>query len=605
MNKFSYKNLTPFKWFVLENFPFIEADFDALTEWQLFCKLGKEINKIIDSQNVVGTEMEKFSQAFIELQNYVNNYFENLDVQDEINNKLNEMAESGKLQEIIGEFLKLNSLLVFNTVNEMKNSTNLIANSKVRTLGFHKLNDKGGASYYIREVTNQDSVDEMFLIAINNSNLVAELIIDSSGLNVLQLGAVGDKSTDNYNVFNKAINYLLNQTGTNSFAYNNNNTLKTLLIPNGKYYISQQITINDINENGLNLIGESKWDTTLIFADNGLFFNKGMKRIIIKNISMNTKNKNSVLIRSENDIVTDSHIENCTFSGSYSLVSISQMAYAYFENCSFWVEDHDGAYGLKISQGEYTYITRCTFEGYGSKSKNYGIWIANKTIETYITQCDICNFNGGYGIFMDNTEADGRGLYITETSFVRNAYCIYSIVNFGFSDLYVTKCFFFTTIIEGYPQCFIYANRESGNGILDRYFIDDLSVYGEINADQIYFNVIMGTSRNHIYNLNAIAFVKYSSLFIGNVSVINIPKMIQYTLQTPASNVQTDFIIGNYKSYLKAEEYPTFKAVDKYNGYDFTTKSYKIFFDENGDLHLKFDENPGDLIYSQMYIYFI
>lgn len=106
MNKFEYKNLTPFKWFVLENFPFIEADFDALTDWQLYCKLGKEINKIIDSQNTVGSEMEKFTQAFIELQNYVDNYFKNLDVQDEINNKLNEMAEDGELENIISNYLK-------------------------------------------------------------------------------------------------------------------------------------------------------------------------------------------------------------------------------------------------------------------------------------------------------------------------------------------------------------------------------------------------------------------------------------------------------------------------------------------------------------------
>ena len=105
MNKFEFKNLTPFKWFVLENFPFIEADFDALTEWQLFCKLGKEINKIIDSQNVVGTEMEKFSQAFVELQNYVNNYFDNLDVQEEVNTKLNEMVEDGTFNEIINQEL--------------------------------------------------------------------------------------------------------------------------------------------------------------------------------------------------------------------------------------------------------------------------------------------------------------------------------------------------------------------------------------------------------------------------------------------------------------------------------------------------------------------
>ena len=116
---------------------------------------------------------------------------------------------------------------------------------------------------------------------------------------------------------------------------------------------------------------------------------------------------------------------------------------------------------------------------------------------------------------------------------------------------------------------------------------------------------LCGSKRNHIKNLNCRAFLKYSSIFIGNVNVTKIPKMIGYTFQTPASNEKTDFIIGNYKSYLKAEEYPTFKSLDKYNGYDFTKKSYKIFFDENGDLHLKFDENPGSYIYSQMYIYFI
>ena len=111
MNKFEYKNLTPFKWFVLENFPFIEADFDALTEWQLFCKLGKEMNKIINSENTLGTQMENVTNAFIELYNsfenltnYVNNYFNNLDVQEEINTKLNEMAENGTLLQILNQY---------------------------------------------------------------------------------------------------------------------------------------------------------------------------------------------------------------------------------------------------------------------------------------------------------------------------------------------------------------------------------------------------------------------------------------------------------------------------------------------------------------------
>ena len=148
MNKFEFKNLTPFKWFILENFPFIEADFDALTEWQLFCKLGKEINKIIDSQNVVGDEMEKFSQAFIDLQNYINNYFDKLDVQDEINNKLNEMATDGTLANIINQqllgsinnqinenYTELNKKISQNTSNiNGLNSQNIALENKVNSL---------------------------------------------------------------------------------------------------------------------------------------------------------------------------------------------------------------------------------------------------------------------------------------------------------------------------------------------------------------------------------------------------------------------------------------------------------------------------------------
>ena len=127
MNKFEYKNLTPFKWFVLENFPFIEADFDALTEWQLFCKLGKEMNKVIDKMNLCGEQTENLTNAFNNLKNYVDNYFENLDVQDEINNKLNEMVEDGTLDNIINEkiFSNLNEQITSNTndINLLKEQT--------------------------------------------------------------------------------------------------------------------------------------------------------------------------------------------------------------------------------------------------------------------------------------------------------------------------------------------------------------------------------------------------------------------------------------------------------------------------------------------------
>ena len=95
--------IPPFKWFILENFPYIEDDFDALTNWQLFCKLGKEMNKVIAKINACGYQTEELTKAFNELYEYVDNFIKNLDVQEEVNNKLDEMVEDGTMAEIINQ----------------------------------------------------------------------------------------------------------------------------------------------------------------------------------------------------------------------------------------------------------------------------------------------------------------------------------------------------------------------------------------------------------------------------------------------------------------------------------------------------------------------
>lgn len=178
MNKFNYKNLCPFKWFVLQNFPFIEADFDAITNWQLFCKLGEEMNKIIEKVNQAGVQTENLTNAFIDLQNYVNNYFENLDIQEEVNNKLNEMAESGELAELISQYLESQAVIGFNTTSALSQATNLANGSIARTLGRNQYNDGYGAFYKIRQRTNSDNPDGYNIIVLTNTeNLVAERII--------------------------------------------------------------------------------------------------------------------------------------------------------------------------------------------------------------------------------------------------------------------------------------------------------------------------------------------------------------------------------------------------------------------------------------------
>lgn len=180
---FNFNRLPPFKWFVLQNFPFIEADFDSITYYQLLCKLAEEINKVINSNNSIGQQTEILTNAFNELQNYVEHYFDNLDIQTEINNKLDEMAESGQLTDIIAQYLQLAGVLAFDTVTDMKIAENLTNGSIVRTLGYSNIQDTNGSYYKIRNVLNTDVIDNINIIALDNfNNLVAEKIKEKQGM---------------------------------------------------------------------------------------------------------------------------------------------------------------------------------------------------------------------------------------------------------------------------------------------------------------------------------------------------------------------------------------------------------------------------------------
>lgn len=173
------QKIPPFKWFILENFPYIEEDFDALTNWQLFCKLGKEMNKIIEKCNLTGEQVERLTTAFNELKEYVDTYFENLDIQEEVNIKLDEMAESGELAELISQYLESQAVIGFNTNEALSLAQNLANGSFARTYGKTTYNDGKGAFYKIRTRTNADVPDGDNLIALTNTeNLVAEKMPD-------------------------------------------------------------------------------------------------------------------------------------------------------------------------------------------------------------------------------------------------------------------------------------------------------------------------------------------------------------------------------------------------------------------------------------------
>lgn len=158
----------------------IPAVFDnSMTYYETLCALTKWIQEnLVGVINNNATVTEEYQKQVKELEEYVKHYFDNLDLQDEINNKLDEMAADGTLQEIISAFINSNAVWGFNSVSDLKNATNLINGSFAKTSGYYEAGDGGEGSYVIRTKTIYDRIDDNKIIDLGN-NLVAELI-DSS-----------------------------------------------------------------------------------------------------------------------------------------------------------------------------------------------------------------------------------------------------------------------------------------------------------------------------------------------------------------------------------------------------------------------------------------
>lgn len=124
----------------LTNFPYIEKDFDALTDYVLLCKVVDKLNEVVKNTNLQDEYIVNLYNAFVALKEYIDNYFKNLDVQEEINNKLDEMAASGELESIISKYVKL-SVFIQTDVKEYYDET---SQTKYYIVEIPKEDDTGG-----------------------------------------------------------------------------------------------------------------------------------------------------------------------------------------------------------------------------------------------------------------------------------------------------------------------------------------------------------------------------------------------------------------------------------------------------------------------------
>ena len=191
-SKHEYKTPGSFRFWCQKVLPAVYDD--SLSYYEVLCKLTKYINDLIENLNDVGIDMTELYNAFNELQNYVNTYFSSLDVQEEINSKLDSMASDGTLDGIVMKYLnaytselnvRLNALEA-----RMNNFTSLpdgsttgdaeLADIRVGARG--KLYPNAGDAVRGQFLFNYGIISKLDVTAENSTVVVGE-IISASGAN--------------------------------------------------------------------------------------------------------------------------------------------------------------------------------------------------------------------------------------------------------------------------------------------------------------------------------------------------------------------------------------------------------------------------------------
>lgn len=392
--------LPPFKAWLASNIPAVYDN--TMTYYEELVALIKYLQDIVvPAVNDNASAVTTISNAVEQLQSYVENYFANLDVQEEINNKLDQMADDGILQEIITTYIQSNIAWTFDTVSDMQSATNFITGSYAKTYGFYALNDKGGAEYLIREPAENETANNITTFDIVGS-LIAELVIMPS-MNVKQFGAKGDNTADDTSAIQTALNSVKNLEFTNDtykvvyVDFQDNQTiegngakLNCLLNTANLIAFGSHLTIKNIEIHSLN--NDREWnrldlrDEEFITFENCTFSGFQQQEIVPPSVGLNCW---ALYIRECHDI----RVVNCKFvDNNFQDVLIEFSNYnIYFENCSGSYNNSEGMIidiepSANTGINENIVITNCImrefdiYEYFNNFTSNKNITLNNCTI---------------------------------------------------------------------------------------------------------------------------------------------------------------------------------------------------------------------------------
>lgn len=337
----------------------------ALTYEEQIQAIGEYLEKeIFPAINENAEALSELQGLFLQLKDYVDNYFDNLDVQEEINNKLDDMVTQGTMAEIINQeiFGELNSQVEQNTsdITKLKNQT-----VYVNVLAEGIKNDGTDVSSALQDLIDENTDGATFYFP-NGTYLFKDIELNS---NTTILGDTDTKFViidDNVNKFfiveNKSnikfINCKFRNGSTNEQNLIGSATNKTQLKTCIYLDTVENLEIRNCEFNicsGANFV--HLLDVTNALLENNVFNNSAYGQLMLysncKNILINKNNfKNTYTGSTGNSyMISTSVVDFDTDTGYTDGLTITNNV---FENAVGWeaVDSHAGT-NIKVSNNKF------------------------------------------------------------------------------------------------------------------------------------------------------------------------------------------------------------------------------------------------------------
>lgn len=361
------------------------------------------LNKVIERCNSVSITVN-------ELIDYVNHYFDSLDVQQMINAKLDQMAQDGTLANLINNviFSSLNNsvnkrAIKHLTVLEMINDTHIALNDVVITCGYYKVNDNGNAMYYVLDVNSGYNIPL--------SNGLFAYFVGDSGIPE-QFGCKGDDSDDTTGLKNllntcKCVSFTPNK----KYGFSSTLTIKGGTTINGNFSCLHSLIIdvsNDPNDGLVKISGDNCVFTNIKF-DGGM--NNAGQKVNKNTYDRPSTNGRPILDTIAGNKYTNILIENCIFENATAMsIQLNDCDNVTVSNCQIRNSNRDAIFvigdaitivGNIIEDCEDNYIAIDT--AFITRDIS-DIVIAQNTLKKSMTNTDRYTISLSVGIFVGNSE---------------------------------------------------------------------------------------------------------------------------------------------------------------------------------------------------------